>query len=102
MTSGGSWTYREGSLVSIETNESKGIGEFAPLPGYSKTQHIDFAAAKSEFPKLLGIDPQKLWESPLNLSPEANCAIETCLADILAQQSEKSLAYWLADELGTI
>lgn len=102
LTSVGSWTYREGFLVSIETNSSRGIGEFAPLPGYSKTQHSDFTAAKSEFPKLLGVDPQKLWESSLNLSPEANCAVETCLADILAQQSGKSLAYWLAEELGTL
>ena len=102
LTSVGSWIYREGFLVSIETNSGRGIGEFAPLPGYSKTQHSHFDESKSEFPKLLGVEPQSLWENPLNLSPEANCAVETCLADILAQQSGKSLAYWLAEELGTL
>ena len=101
LTSAGSWTYREGFLVYIETNSGRGIGEFAPLPGYSKTQNSHFDAAKSEFPKLLGNESQSLWENPLTLSPEANCAVETCLADILAQRSEKPLAHWLAEELGT-
>ncbi len=97
-----SWKRRDALLVVVRTREGlRGVGEAAPLPGYSNES---LAACQS------ALDSLQLPEGELSLAyirqrvgsiaealPSARFAIETALLDLLAQVRGLSVAAILAE-----
>ncbi len=98
ITSAGTLTHREGYWITLSDGSVRGIGEAAPLPGFSKEtlQEVRYAlegfhqAAEGEYydrDELLSLIQVHTEEIP-----SARFALETAVFDILAQQKNIPLA----------
>jgi L-Ala-D/L-Glu epimerase len=106
------WSEREWLILSLSDSEGHaGVGEAAPLPGYSDETLEVAERAITEWAKTeLGpgeawiergvADPRALLESLSTLSsvraPSARFALETALLDLVSQRREETLHQFLA------
>ena len=100
-TSGNEYNFREGIWLQIFSNEFVGIGEVAPLVGYSfeslKEVHYALEGFKQS---IFGVDLEyeeffSLIEVHSESLPSLRFGLETALNDILAKQNNLSIAKYL-------
>ncbi|GGJ03528.1 chloromuconate cycloisomerase [Halobellus salinus] len=98
-TAAGRIEERRGFVVRVESDGHRGVGEAAPLPGWTES-YDDCEAALSGAAGGSGVGNSAITD-PIDridgTTPAARHGVELAWADARAQAAGKSLAAWLAD-----
>jgi o-succinylbenzoate synthase len=90
---------RRGWVVALETEDSRGWGDCAPLPeAGTEARPAAEAALRSLLPRLKGLSPREALtrlEEEASCTPAARFGIETALVDLAAQADGLPMTRWL-------
>ncbi|MBB6646205.1 mandelate racemase/muconate lactonizing enzyme family protein [Halobellus ruber] len=98
-TAAGRITDRKGFVVRVEADGHRGVGEAAPLPGWTES-YDDCEAALADAAAPNGDDAPAPDDPAAGVdvaTPAARHGVELARADALARAADESLAAWLAD-----